>query len=43
MLVAQVAAGECVEQMGLHPGEVGVDGGAAVEDSPELTAGRRQR
>lgn len=39
ILAAQVAAGECGEQMGLDQGEVGVDGGTAVEDGPELAAG----
>ena len=38
-LVAQVVAGQGVEQLGLDQGEVGVDGGAAVEDGPQLAAG----
>ncbi len=39
MLVAEVPAGERVQQVGLDQGEVGVGGGAAGEDGPEFAAG----
>ena len=38
-LIAQVAAGERVQEMRLDPGEVGMNRSGAVEDGLELAAG----